>query len=226
MADSKTTKPILLGKFSPLKAGTSLARICAAALPGKYTVAEIAKAAGLPEDKVVRRLRRRFAAHGIGITLVLPPGVPAAHTRRAAACSHHHRPSSVDVNRADLRRATMVVLVPEKRPPHDEALSAERRITFWSRQAYGLGYRCQREDRFSRLQRRAATLNRQLGGEGLSTWADPPPKPKWMRWATYERKFAAWERIVETANRVFIIQAMRIVRQPKVSIRTSPSRRL
>ena len=111
MADSKTTKPILLGKFSPLKAGTSLARICAAALPGKYTVAEIAKAAGLPEDKVVRRLRRRFAAHGIGITLVLPPGVPAAHTRRAAACSHHHRPSSVDVNRADLRRATMVVLV-------------------------------------------------------------------------------------------------------------------
>jgi hypothetical protein len=130
MADSKTTKPILLGKFSPLKAGTSLARICAAALPGKYTVAEIAKAAGLPEDKVVRRLRRRFAAHGIGITLVLPPGVPAAHTRRAAACSHHHRPSSVDVNRADLRRATMVVLVPEKRPPHDEALSAERRITF------------------------------------------------------------------------------------------------
>jgi hypothetical protein len=57
---------------------------------------------------------------------------------------------------------------------------------FWSRQAYGLGYRCQREDRFSRLQRRAATLNRQLGGEGFSTWADPPAKPKWMRWATYE----------------------------------------
>jgi hypothetical protein len=130
MADSKTTKPILLGKFSPLKAGTSLARICAAALPGKYTVAEIAKAAGLPEDKVVRRLRRRFAAHGIGITLVLPPGVPAAHTRRAAACSHHHRPSSVDVNRADLRRASMVVLVPENRPPNDKALSAERRIAF------------------------------------------------------------------------------------------------
>jgi hypothetical protein len=130
MADSKTTKPILLGKFSPLKAGTSLARICAAALPGKYTVAEIAKAAGLPEDKVVRRLRRRFAAHGIGITLVLPPGVPAAHTRRAAACSHHHRPSSVDVNRADLRRASMVVLVPENRPPNHKALSAERRIAF------------------------------------------------------------------------------------------------
>ncbi|MGC2414595.1 MAG: hypothetical protein WA459_18100 [Stellaceae bacterium] len=37
---------------------------------------------------------------------------------------------------------------------------------FWSRQAYGLGYACQREDRFSRLQRRAAMLNRQLGGKG------------------------------------------------------------
>lgn len=37
---------------------------------------------------------------------------------------------------------------------------------FWSRRAYGLGYACQREDRFSRLQRRAKMLNRQLGGEG------------------------------------------------------------
>ena len=93
---------------------------------------------------------------------------------------------------------------------------------FWSRQAYGLGYRCQREDRFSRLQRRAATLNRQLGGEGLSTWADPPAKPKWMRWRTYEKKFAAWERIVERAHRVFI----QIVRPPAVSIRIGRSRRL
>ena len=46
---------------------------------------------------------------------------------------------------------------------------------FWSRQAYGLGYACQREDRFGRLQRRAAMLNRQLGGEGWGTW-DIPPK--------------------------------------------------
>ena len=59
---------------------------------------------------------------------------------------------------------------------------------FWGRQAYRLGYACQREDRFSRLQRRAAALNRQLGGEGGSTWDIPPAKPKWMRWRTYERK--------------------------------------
>ena len=65
---------------------------------------------------------------------------------------------------------------------------------FWSRQAYGLGYACQRENRFSRLQRRAAILNRQLGGEGWSTWDIPPTKPKWMRWRTYDRKISRWER--------------------------------
>jgi hypothetical protein len=69
-------------------------------------------------------------------------------------------------------------------------------------------------------------LNRQLGGEGLSTWADPPAKPKGMHWRTYGRKFAAWESIVERANRVFAIQAMRIVRQPAVAIRISRSMRL
>jgi hypothetical protein len=39
---------------------------------------------------------------------------------------------------------------------------------------------------------------------------------------TYEKKFAAWEQIVERANtRVFTIQTMRVVRQPAVSIRNS-----
>jgi len=45
-------------------------------------------------------------------------------------------------------------------------------------------------------------------------------------WRTYEKKFAAWESIVERANRVLTIQTMRIVRQPAVSIRISRSRRL
>jgi hypothetical protein len=85
---------------------------------------------------------------------------------------------------------------------------------FWSRQAYRLGYACQRDDRFSRLQRRAAKLNRQLGGEGWSTWDDLPTKPKWMRWRTYERKFQIWERAVEKANEEFTVRAMRILRRP------------
>src|SRR4051794_16217403 len=52
---------------------------------------------------------------------------------------------------------------------------------FLSRQAYGLGYASQRNDRFGRLQARAAALNQQLGGKGWDTWNQPPSKPKWMR---------------------------------------------
>jgi hypothetical protein len=85
---------------------------------------------------------------------------------------------------------------------------------FWSRQAYGLGYACQREDRFGRLQRRAAMLNRQLGGEGWETWDMPPQKPKWMRWRTYEQKYERWKRAVEKANDEFTVRAMRILRRP------------
>ena len=58
---------------------------------------------------------------------------------------------------------------------------------FWSRHAYGLGYASQREDRMGRAQRQALKVYAALGGEGH--WMDgPPPKPKWMRWATYSRK--------------------------------------
>jgi hypothetical protein len=82
---------------------------------------------------------------------------------------------------------------------------------FWSRQAYGLGYACQRDDRFGRLQRRAAKLNRQLGGEGWSSWEDPPSKPKWMRWRTYDRKYERWKRVVEKADEEFAILAGRLL---------------
>jgi|HubBroStandDraft_6_1064221.scaffolds.fasta_scaffold20211_4 hypothetical protein len=85
---------------------------------------------------------------------------------------------------------------------------------FWSRPAYGLGYACQREDRFGRLQRRAAMLNRQLGGEGWSSWDTPPTKPKWMRWRTYEEKYEIWERAVDEANTESTVRAMRILRRP------------
>jgi len=85
---------------------------------------------------------------------------------------------------------------------------------FWSRAGYGLGYACQREDRFGCLQRRAAMLNRQLGGKGWATWDSPPQKPKWMHWRTYERKCEGWRRVVERVNAEFTIQAMRILRCP------------
>jgi hypothetical protein len=81
---------------------------------------------------------------------------------------------------------------------------------FWSRQAYDLGYACQRDDRFRRLQRRASKLNGQLGGDGSESWDIPPTKPKWMRWRTYERKYERWERVVEKANDEFMTRARRL----------------
>jgi hypothetical protein len=82
---------------------------------------------------------------------------------------------------------------------------------FWSRRAYCLGYASQREDRFGRLQRRAAALNRQLGGEEWSTWDLPPPKPKWMRWRTYDQKIQRWRRAVEQAEDEWAYRAARLL---------------
>jgi len=87
-------------------------------------------------------------------------------------------------------------------------------LHFWSRQAYPLGYACQREDRFSRLQRRASALDRQFGGDSGCTMDNPPTKPKWMRWRTYERKLLRWERAVREADEEFTRVAMRIAKRP------------
>lgn len=58
---------------------------------------------------------------------------------------------------------------------------------FLSRQAYGLGYRSQRAGRMERMQARIGKLCRRLGGAWSVSPHDLPPKPKWMRWATYRR---------------------------------------
>src|SRR5713101_5909062 len=35
----------------------------------------------------------------------------------------------------------------------------------------------------------------------------PPSKPQWMRWRTFERKYAIWRRVVDSANGEFTICA-------------------
>ena len=68
-------------------------------------------------------------------------------------------------------------------------------FTFAARQAYRLAYRSQREAPHDRALRRAFKLRGKLGADG--DIGDYVPKPKWMRWPTYDRKleeiFAAEE---------------------------------
>ena len=60
--------------------------------------------------------------------------------------------------------------------------------TFASRRAYRLGYPSQRESPRDRSITRAFKLRDRLSGEGGI--GDYIPKPKWMRWRTYEREIA------------------------------------
>ena len=72
---------------------------------------------------------------------------------------------------------------------------------FLSREAYRLGYGCQRETRADRLERRARKLKRALGSDG--EYGSPiPPKPNGMHWRTYEQKaaqLAAYESAADEA---------------------------
>ncbi len=57
--------------------------------------------------------------------------------------------------------------------------------SFLCRQCHGLAYRCQSETFVDRCFRRANKLRARLGG-GPGIYSDLP-KPKWMRWSTYDR---------------------------------------
>jgi hypothetical protein len=78
-------------------------------------------------------------------------------------------------------------------------------FTFASRQAYRLAYRSQREAPYDRALRRAFKLRGRLRADGGI--GDYVPKPKWMRWPTYDRKleeiFAA-EGVVDAHLSVFV----------------------
>jgi hypothetical protein len=78
---------------------------------------------------------------------------------------------------------------------------------FWSRRAYVLAYASQRGTAIDRAHRGQAKIKaRLIGNLDPDDW-DLPPKPKRMRWRTYQRyldKFDAYENILDwgTANLV------------------------
>jgi hypothetical protein len=66
---------------------------------------------------------------------------------------------------------------------------------FLCRCCVGLPYTSQSEAAPDRLRRRARLIRERLGGSDYANLSlDFPPKPKWMRWATYERLQAESER--------------------------------
>src|ERR1051325_9594079 len=81
---------------------------------------------------------------------------------------------------------------------------------FLSRDAYGLAYACQREGRFETLQRRAATLNLRLGGQGWHTWDQEPAKPKGMHQTTYDRLVDEWRLAVDAVNEELADRLLRL----------------
>jgi len=85
---------------------------------------------------------------------------------------------------------------------------------FWSRHAYGLGYASQREDRMGCIQRQGLKAYAALGGQGYWWDNEPPPKPKWMRWATYRRKVKRFNALKGDYDVAWIAGANRILARP------------
>ena len=99
----------------------------------------------------------------------------------------------------------------------EEVFAAEGVVgafSFASRQAYRLTYRSQRETSYDRALRRAFKLRGKLGADGGV--GDYVPKPKWMRWPTYDRKleevFAA-EGVVDAYLGIFVNKLNRRIRK-------------
>jgi len=83
---------------------------------------------------------------------------------------------------------------------------------FLSRHVYRLGYACQRETPVDRMMRKARKLHRALGGHGEAIGdEDAPPKPKWMRWNTYERKAEQWREADRRADNAWAVGAWKII---------------
>ncbi|MGK7871451.1 hypothetical protein [Falsiroseomonas sp. E2-1-a20] len=79
------------------------------------------------------------------------------------------------------------------------------------RGAYQLAYASQRADDMQRSHGRLARLHRRLGGHYRFCDDPPPPRPKWMRHATYGRLWTMWEELVERQDAIFLSGVERLL---------------
>ena len=79
---------------------------------------------------------------------------------------------------------------------------------FAARKAYRLAYRIQREARIDRTHARQRRLYGKLGGKYDHFEQLPPPRPKGMHRATYERLEAELERAMEAHEEAFLRRAV------------------
>jgi hypothetical protein len=82
---------------------------------------------------------------------------------------------------------------------------------FASREAYRLAYASQGRGLIDVGHDRLRRLYRKLGGKYGHFQQPPPPKPKWMRWRTYERLLAEIAAAEGAHNAVFIAGAKRFL---------------
>jgi hypothetical protein len=82
---------------------------------------------------------------------------------------------------------------------------------FWSRRAYRLAYATQRGTATDRAHRGQAKIKKRLIGNLNPDEWDLPPKPKWMRWHTYNRyvdRYDAYEAILDRGTFALIAKFM------------------
>jgi hypothetical protein len=86
-------------------------------------------------------------------------------------------------------------------------------VQFLSRAAYRLRWASTCATALDRSHRRLARLAAKLGGEYQGFTHQPPDKPPWMRWRTYERLAAQWEAAAGRHDAAWMAGAGRTLRR-------------
>jgi hypothetical protein len=92
-------------------------------------------------------------------------------------------------------------------------------VHFRGRGAYRLAYRTQNLEPSTRVRRRARGVADGMRSAGPREWRakyadwDFPPKPPWMRWATYTRKFELWEELKDRGDALACAEVSGVLRR-------------